>query len=133
MQYISKVAGDIFTMGFDIILPVSGCILAFFVSLLLFGVRFSSFRRNKRRYEQRAARQRRQAAPAAVPAAPAAAPAPDPADMMPPLPARGDAGMLRLMACGGSAAGAGVSGLFGREMQAALGAFDPAEKDGEAQ
>ena len=79
MQYIIQTIRDIFSMGFDIILPVSGCILALAVSFVLFWIRFSSFRRNKKRYERRL----RQEGPAPVPARQLPALVPPAADSAP--------------------------------------------------
>lgn len=107
MQYIIQTIRDIFSMGFDIILPVSGCILALAVSFVLFWIRFSSFRRNKKRYEKRL----RQEGPAPVPAKQLPALVPPAADsapfwggnLVPELPLAGDALMLQVLSRGGAA------------------------------
>ena len=52
MQQIAKMLSDIFSMGFDIIIPLSGCIVAFVIALILFSIRYGSFSRNKRKFER---------------------------------------------------------------------------------
>ena len=50
---MGKVLSDIFSLSFDIIIPLSGCILAAVVAAVLFGVRYITYLRNKRRFEKR--------------------------------------------------------------------------------
>ncbi len=50
---MGKVLSDIFTLSFDIVIPLSGCILAALLAAVLFGVRYITYWRNKRKYEKR--------------------------------------------------------------------------------
>ena len=50
MGYVQKVIGDIFSMGFDIVIPVSGNIIAILVALTLFFMRYTSFRHKIKKY-----------------------------------------------------------------------------------
>ncbi len=50
MGYIQKVISDIFSMGFDIVIPVSGNIIAVIVALALFAMRYMSYRNKIRKY-----------------------------------------------------------------------------------
>lgn len=72
MQHVIKTLSDIFSMSFDIIMPLSGCIVALLVAVVLFSIRYFSFKYNKRKYERKQARASARAA-APVPAAAAAA------------------------------------------------------------
>ena len=50
---MGRVLSDIFTLSFDIVIPLSGCILAALLAAVLFGVRYITYWRNKRKYEKR--------------------------------------------------------------------------------
>ena len=50
---MGKLLGDIFTMNFDIVMPLSSCILAILLAAVLFSVRYLTFLRNRRRYVKR--------------------------------------------------------------------------------
>lgn len=53
MESVIKVVRDIFSMGFDVIIPVSGSIIAIAVGFLLFAIRYFSFIKNRKKYEKR--------------------------------------------------------------------------------
>lgn len=53
MENIIKLIRDIFSMDFDVIIPVSGSIVAILVGFLLFAVRYFTFNRNRKKYEKR--------------------------------------------------------------------------------
>ncbi len=61
---MEKVLSDIFSLSFDIVIPLSGCILAALAAAVLFGIRYITYLRNKRKYEKRE-RQKEQLADAA--------------------------------------------------------------------
>lgn len=50
MENIIKLVNDIFSMSFDIVIPISGNIIAILVALLLFSVRYFSFRHKQRKF-----------------------------------------------------------------------------------
>ena len=50
MQHVAKVINDIFSMGFDVVIPVSGVIIAVLVAILMFLLRYYSFRRNSKKF-----------------------------------------------------------------------------------
>lgn len=52
MENIIKLMNDIFSMDFDVIIPVSGSIIAVLVGGLLFSIRYFTFKRNRKRYEK---------------------------------------------------------------------------------
>ena len=54
---MGKLLADIFTMNFDIVMPLTWCILAIFLAAVLFCIRYFSFMRNRRRYEKKAREQ----------------------------------------------------------------------------
>lgn len=53
MENVIKVVRDIFSMDFDVIIPVSGGIIAIAVGFLLFAIRYFSFIKNRKKYEKR--------------------------------------------------------------------------------
>lgn len=55
---MGKLLNDIFSMKFDIIIPISSSIVAVLLAALVFGIRFFSYRRNKRRYQKKIKRER---------------------------------------------------------------------------
>lgn len=50
---MEKLLRDIFSMRFDIVIPLSSCLIALVLAGVLFSIRFFSYRKNKRRYERR--------------------------------------------------------------------------------
>lgn len=50
MQNIIKLVNDIFSMSFDVIIPVSGSIVAVITALFLFSIRYFTFRRKVKKY-----------------------------------------------------------------------------------
>lgn len=50
---MGKLLSDIFSMRFDIIIPLSSCIIAVILAAVLFCIRYISYRRNKRIYEKK--------------------------------------------------------------------------------
>ena len=60
MSYLTQLFNDIFLMKFDIIMPVSGCIVAFLIAAILFSIRYVSFKRKKRKFEKLEAEQQDQ-------------------------------------------------------------------------
>lgn len=53
MENITKLIRDIFSMDFDVIIPVSGSIIAVIVGFTLFSIRYFTFRHNQKKYEKR--------------------------------------------------------------------------------
>ena len=49
---MGKMLSDIFTMNFDIIIPISFCLIAIALSAVLFCIRYFSYRKMKRKYEK---------------------------------------------------------------------------------
>lgn len=49
---MGKLLSDIFSMSFDVIIPLSSCITAVMIAAVLFFIRYLSYRRNKRKYEK---------------------------------------------------------------------------------
>ena len=47
---MEKLLGDIFSMRFDIIIPLSFCLIVLGLSLVLFFVRFISYKRTARKF-----------------------------------------------------------------------------------
>lgn len=52
MENITKLIRDIFAMKFDVIIPVSGSIVAIVVGFLLFAVRYFTFNHKRKKYER---------------------------------------------------------------------------------
>ena len=50
MENISKLLTDIFDMKFDVVIPVSGCLIAVLIGFILFLVRYVSFQAKRRKY-----------------------------------------------------------------------------------
>ncbi len=50
MENVIKLINDIFSMSFDVVIPVSGSIVAVMTALLLFSIRYSTFRRKVKKY-----------------------------------------------------------------------------------
>lgn len=50
---MEKLLSDIFSMRFDIIIPLSSCLIAVALAGVLFSIRYFSYRKNKRKYEKR--------------------------------------------------------------------------------
>lgn len=59
---MGKLLGDIFSMRFDLIIPLTSSIIAVLLAGLFFSIRFFTYRRNKRRYEKRRKKEREAAA-----------------------------------------------------------------------
>lgn len=53
MDNVIKLFRDIFSMKFDVIIPISGNIIAIMVSFLLFSIRYFTYRHNQKKYEKR--------------------------------------------------------------------------------
>ena len=52
MENISKLISDIFSMKFDVVIPLSGCIIAIFVGLVLFLIRYVSYTNKKKKFSK---------------------------------------------------------------------------------
>lgn len=50
MSNIMKLISDIFAMSFDIIIPVSGCIVAILFAIVLFSIRYFTFQHKKKKF-----------------------------------------------------------------------------------
>ncbi len=50
MENITKLVNDIFAMSFDIVIPVSGNIVAVAAAIALFSIRYFTFQRNQKKY-----------------------------------------------------------------------------------
>lgn len=50
---MEKLLIDIFSMRFDIIIPLSSCLIALALAAVLFSIRFISYNKNKRKHEKR--------------------------------------------------------------------------------
>lgn len=50
MKNILKLVNDIFSMSFDVVIPVSGSIVAVVAAFFLFSVRYFTFRRKVKKY-----------------------------------------------------------------------------------
>lgn len=53
MENITKLIHDIFSMSFDVVVPVSGLIVAVAIGFVLFFIRYFTFERNRKKYENR--------------------------------------------------------------------------------
>ena len=53
MENITKLIHDIFSMSFDVVVPVSGLIVAVAIGFVLFFIRYFTFERNRKKYEKR--------------------------------------------------------------------------------
>ena len=53
MGNITKLVNDIFSMSFDVIIPISGNIVAIMVAVLLFSIRYFTFRRKQKKFAGR--------------------------------------------------------------------------------
>ena len=62
MENIIKLINDIFSMDFDVIIPVSGSIIAVLVAVVLFSLRYFTYKHNRKKYEK-LQNQSREAAP----------------------------------------------------------------------
>jgi len=49
---VIKLLHDIFALNFDIVIPVSSCLLAIAAAMVLFFTRYLSYRHNKSKYEK---------------------------------------------------------------------------------
>lgn len=50
---MGKFLSDLFSMRFDIIIPLSSCIVALMLAAVLFCIRYFSYLKNKRKYEKK--------------------------------------------------------------------------------
>ena len=50
MENITKLVNDIFSMSFDVIIPISGNIVAILVAFVLFSVRYFTFRHRQKKF-----------------------------------------------------------------------------------
>ena len=51
MEYINKLIGDIFAMKFDVVIPISGCLLAILLAFIVFAIRYFGFERKRRKFK----------------------------------------------------------------------------------
>lgn len=52
MENVAKLIHDIFSMSFDVVVPVSGSIIAIIVAFVLFFIRYFTFVHNRKKYEK---------------------------------------------------------------------------------
>lgn len=50
MEYAEKLIKDLFAMEFDIVFPLSGSIIAVFVAVIFFSIRYFVYKKNCRRF-----------------------------------------------------------------------------------
>ena len=52
MEYISKLLSDIFAMKFDVVIPISGCIIAILIAFVVFAVRYYGYQYKRRKFKE---------------------------------------------------------------------------------
>ena len=62
IDMVKTLVNDIFAMRFDVVVPISGCLVAVLLGLILFLIRYVGYNYNRRRYEARKKKEERAAA-----------------------------------------------------------------------
>ena len=55
MEYISKLFTDIFAMKFDVVIPISGCIVAIVIAFIVFAVRYYGYQHKRKKFKDQTA------------------------------------------------------------------------------